>query len=198
MDNLKSATKSQFMIYWGVEPDDRETILAAKDTGYPVVVNEGTPCYADAFQSIYEHSTEPVFLIGNDDFYFLDGWDVKPMEMLEKFPDIKVLGLHDGNPKTTYSSIQLIKRDYIKEQSGVVDMPNRVFYPYGHCFVDNEMTETAQKRGVWDRCDAPCIQHQHPSFTWLGEYPEDDTHRKNNARFAKDSETYHSRKHLWQ
>ncbi len=39
-DNLKANTYNDYQLYWGVEPDDRESIIAAKDTGYPVFVNE--------------------------------------------------------------------------------------------------------------------------------------------------------------
>jgi len=93
--------------------------------------------------------------------------------------------------------MSFIRRKYIEEQSGVVDMPKRVLYPYNHNFVDNELTETAQHRGAWDKCDAPCILHQHPSFTWLGEVPIDETYINNNKKDAEDNELYHSRKHLW-
>lgn len=197
-DNLKAATSSQYKLYWGVEPDDRESILAGKDTGWPVIINEGKGCYADALQTIYEHTDEPVFLWANDDFYFLPDWDVAPLEKLEKNPGIGVLGLHDGNPKTRFYSISLVRRSYIEEQSGVIDMPNRVLYPYGHNYVDDELTHTAQKRGVWDFCDAPCIQHRHPSFTWLGEFETDETYQKNDKTFPEDTLTYTNRMELWQ
>lgn len=196
--NIEETTKNKFKLYWGVESFDRDSILAAKDTGYGVIINTGDPKYADALQSIYEATKEPIFFWGNDDFLFLDGWDVKPMEIMQEFQDIGVLGVHDGNPKTSYSTISFIRRKYIEEQSGVVDMPNRVLYPYHHNFVDNELTETAKHRDVWDRCDAPCIQHQHPSFTWLGHFPPDETYAKNDRMANADSETFYSRRHLWQ
>lgn len=197
VDNLQATTRSPFQLYWGVEPDDRESILAAKDTGYPVIINEGKPSYSDALQTIYEQTDEPIFLWANDDFHFLDGWDIVPLEMMEKHEDIGVLGLYDGNPKTSFTSISLIRRKYIEEQSGVVDMPNRVLYPYKHNYVDNELTETAQHRGVWDRCETPCIEHQHPSFKWLGDFPSDATYEKNLKTFGQDSETFNNRRHLW-
>jgi hypothetical protein len=195
--NIEEATKSEYKLYFGLEPYDTEGIKAAEATGHSVMVNKYEPSFSNTIQTIYEQTNEPIFLPANDDFLFLDGWDTAPLKMLEDFPDIMVLGVHDGNPNTSFSAIQIIRRQYIKEQSGVVDMPNRVYYPYNHNFVDTEMTETARARKVWDRCDAPCIEHQHPSFKWLGEFEPDETYQKNDASAGKDSETYHNRKHLW-
>ena len=170
-DNIKATTRSDYELYWGVEPFDTASIEAGKKTGHPVILNTDEPNYGNALQSIYEATEEPIFFPANDDFLFLDGWDTAPLAMFEKFPDIGVLGVHDGNPKTSFTSVYMVRRSYIQEHSGVIDMPNRVLYPYGHNFSDNELAGTAQKRGMWDRCTEPCIQHQHPSFTWLGEFP---------------------------
>jgi len=196
-DNIKTTTKGEWNLYWCVEENDRESILAAKDTGATVIFNTGKPCYSDALQSIYEATDEPIFFWGNDDFLFLDGWNVEPMKMMENSPWIGVLGVHDGNPNTRYSTISFIRRSYIEEQSGVVDMPNRVLYPYHHNYVDDELTGTAKARSAWAKCELPCIHHQHHSFKWLGEFEHDATYAKNDAKFNEDSETFHSRIHLW-
>lgn len=196
-DNLKEATKGDFNLYWCVEKHDPKSIKAAKATGAKVIVNTGKPCYADALQEIYEQTDEEIFFWGNDDFLFLKDWDVEPMRMIKENKGIGVLGVHDGNPNTRYSTISFIRRKYIEEQSGVVDMPNRVLYPYHHNYVDDELTNTAKKRDVWAYCSAPCIHHQHHSFKWLGEFPHDDTYAKNDKNFAEDTNTYYSRVHLW-
>jgi hypothetical protein len=196
-DNLKENTKSDYNLYWCVEEHDTESIDKALATGATIVINTRKPTYSDALQCIYEVTDEEIFLWGNDDFYFLPNWDEQPMEMM-KDENIGVLGLHDGNPKTRYWSISLVRRKYITEQSGVVDMPNRVLYPYHHNFVDDELTATAIKRGVWSHCEAPCILHQHHSFKWLGDFPHDETYAKNDKHVAIDAETYNNRIHLWQ
>ncbi len=196
-DNIRENTYNPYQLYWGVETSDEATIEAAEATGHPVIFNDRDPKYADALQAIYESTTEPFMFPANDDFLFLKDWDKLPIEMLKADSDIQVLGVHDGNPSTSFSAVQFIRRRYIKDRSGVVDIPDRVFYPYNHNFIDNEMTETAQSRGVWAACSAPCIEHQHPSFTWLGDFATDDTYKKNDKGLADDSETYHSRKHLW-
>lgn len=197
IDNIKQATKHPYKLYFGVEPEDRETILVLKDLKQNIIYNHDESTYSNALQAIYEATDEPIFLWANDDFHFLQDWDEEPLKMFDN-PDISVLGLHDGNPNTKYFSISLVRRKYIKEQSGVVDMPNRVLYPYEHNFVDDELTETAQSRGVWDKYPGPCIEHRHPSFTWLGEFPDDDTYRKNGKTITVDLETFNNRRRLWQ
>lgn len=196
-DNLKDNTFNEYKLYWCVEESDKESIKAAKDTGHAVIINTGSPTYSDALQCVYEQTDEEIFLWGNDDFYFLKDWDKIPLEMM-KNKSIGVLGLHDGNPNTRYWSISLIRRKYIEEKSGVVDMPNRVLYPYNHNYVDDELTATAISRGAWQKCMAPCIHHQHHSFKWLGDFPHDATYAKNDKKIAEDNETYHNRIHLWQ
>lgn len=195
--NLKDTTRNPFKIYWGIEPFDSESIEAARKTGYPIILNRGKPTYSDALQTIYEQTSEPIFLWANDDFLFLKDWDVEPLRIMKEKPEIGVLGVPDGNPSTQYSTISFIRRNYIEEESGVVDIPGRVLYPYSHNFVDNELTETAQNRGVWDKSTAPCIEHQHYSFTWLGNFPKDATYEKNDRHFAEDMVLYNSRRHLW-
>jgi glycosyltransferase involved in cell wall biosynthesis len=196
-DNLKETTSGEYELYWCVEPFDKDTIKAAKKTGAKVILNTDEPRYSNALQAGYEATDEPIFIGGNDDFLFLKDWDKEPMRLMKENKSICVLGVHDGNPNTRFSTISLVRRSYIEEQSGVIDMPNRVVYPYFHNYVDDELTNTAKKRGVWAYCATPCIHHQHHSFTWLGDFPHDKTYAKNDANFAKDTETYYSRVHLW-
>lgn len=188
-DNLKSATKGEFKLYWGVEPHDASSIQAAKETGHCVVVNSGKQGYADTVQSIYEASDEPIFFCANDDFYFTDGWNVAPLEYLKDHPEIMVLGVHDGNEKTDYWTVFFIRREYIEEMSGVVDMPNRVFFPYNHNYTDTEFSQTAMKRGVWAKLETPCIEHRR--------YAHDETYEKNGATFTTDGAVYGQRRHLF-
>lgn len=196
--NIEQATKTPFKLYWGVEPDDLESIEAAKATGHTVVVNKGNKGYSDTVQTMYEQADEPIFFCANDDFFFPDGWDVRPIENLSNNPETMVLGVHDGNPKTRYYTVMFIRRLYIEEQSGVVDMPNRVFYPYQHNYQDTEFSETAANRGVWDRLEGPCIHHLNPGLSHVfGDIQNDPTYDKNNATAGADARTYDNRRHLW-
>jgi len=187
--NIEQATKTPYKLYWGVEPEDTETIKAAKATGHEVVINKGKQGYSDTIQTIYEQADEPIFFHCNDDFYFPDGWDIKPIEYLEEHPEVMVLGAHDGYETTNYWTISFIRRKYIEEQSGVIDIPNRVFYPYNHNFQDTEFSKTAVARGVWDKLEVPCIEHRRTG--------DDETYQKNAATYEADSILFNKRERLF-
>ena len=194
-DNLRKATRSSYTLYFGLEPHDEAGIEAARKVeGAVVIINPYEMGYSNTVQAMYEQSNEPFAMHANDDFLFLDGWDEKPLAMFEA-PHVMMVGVKQREQDTDCSAICFWRTSYIKEQSGVVDMPNRVFYPYHHNYQDTESTLTAQKRGVWAKCDAPCIEHQHPGFTG-GE--KDETYKKNDATAAIDERTFQSRKHLWE
>jgi len=192
VDNIEATTATDFMLYFGCEPEDEAGIAAAKATGYPVIVNQYGMGYSNTIQTIYESTDEPFFIHINDDFEFKPDWDVQPLAMFEA-PHIMVVGVREQE-NTTFSAVCMGRRSYIEEMSGVIDMPNRVFYTYGHNYIDTEFTETAKHRGVWTYCDAPCIQHLHPGIVGGN---KDETYRKNDASAAADERTYLSRKHLW-
>lgn len=198
--NIEHNTHNPHKLYFGIELDDAESMKVLKHNKLNFYVNEYDPSFSNTIQTLYEHTDEPIFMMANDDFYFTYNWDEAPMKVLTEHGNIMVLGVHDGNPSNTkYSTISLVKRTYIEQQSGVIDMPRRVLYPYNHNFVDDEFTETAQARRVWDKLEAPCIIHQHHSFTWVSERNElDETYKKNDALAGLDTQTYFSRRPLWQ
>lgn len=189
--DIEKTTRSDFTLYFGCEADDTESIEAAKATGHEVVINKYDPkCgYSNTIQTIYEASDEEVFFHANDDFEFLASWDEAPMLFLAEHPEVMVLGAHDGMPTPSYSTISFIRREYIEELSGVVDMPKRVFYPYHHNYQDTEFTYTAQARGLWAKIETPCIKHHR-----IG---GDETYQKNDATYPEDANTFKSREHLW-
>lgn len=194
-DNIAEVTRSPYTLYFGLEPDDTEGIKAAMATGASVVINNGRQGYSDTIQTIYEQAAEPFIFHANDDFLFLPDWDVVPLAMFEG-DWVQVVGVKQTEQDSHMSAICFIRRKYIEERSGVIDMPNRVFYPYNHNYCDTEFTRTAQKRGVWASCDAPCILHQHPILTGIGE--KDETYRKNDATSPIDELTFKSRQQLWE
>ena len=194
VDNLKEATKNSYTLYFGVEPEDAASYEAAMATGAKVVINTGRMGYSDTIQTMYELSKEPFLWHGNDDFFYLPNWDEQPIAMFER-PEVMVVGCRQTPTDESFSAVSFIRRKYIEEQSGVIDMPNRLFYPYNHNYQDTEMTQTAQARNVWAKCDAPCIDHQHPGFNGGA---KDETYRKNDATVGLDERTFESRKRLWQ
>lgn len=193
-DNIRETTKNTYTLYFGIEPHDKESIEAAhKVKGAKVVINKYEMGYSNTIQSMYEASSEPLWFHANDDFEFLMNWDEHPIAMFET-PQVMVVGVPQNAADRTFSAICFGRRKYIEEQSGVVDMPNRVFYPYKHNYQDTEFTRTAQSRGVWFPSDVPCINHKHPGFTGA---EKDETYLKNDATIEEDRKTFESREHLW-
>lgn len=190
--NVRENTKNEYVLWFGVEKDDAQSLKAAEGLG-AVVVNKYEPGYSNTIQSIYEESFSPFIIHANDDFEFHKDWDVTPLAMFER-PEVMVVGLKQTEGDNHGSAISMFRRKYIEEQSGVIDMPNRVFYPYNHNFVDTEFTQTAQKRGVWVKCDLQVINHKHPGFTGA---EKDEVHKKNDETAPLDERTFDSRKHLW-
>lgn len=191
--NLADNTKSRYTLYFGVEGDDNKSFIAAEATGAEVVLNLYSPGYANTIQSIYEASREPFFIHANDDFEFHKNWDEVPLSMFDR-AELMVVGMKQTEGDTHGSAISMVRRRYIEDMSGVIDMPKRVFYPYNHNYVDTEFTETAQFRNVWAQCDPRVITHMHPGFTG-GE--KDATYLKNEATVNLDQTTYEARRHLW-
>lgn len=195
-DNIKATTKNSYTLYFGIEPSDEASIVAArKIRGAKVVINkyDSDHGYVNTIQSIYEQSGEPFFIHANDDFEFLLDWDKVPITMFET-PSVMVVGLRQHEDDHHGSAICMIRRKYIEEQSGVVDMPNQVFYPYYHHWCDTEFTEVAKSRGVWALHGNQVIKHHHPGFT-NGEL--DETYKKTSLHDVEDEKTYQDRRHLW-
>lgn len=192
--NIKEATKNSYVLYLGVEPEDLESqVAAAAVDNAMIIINFHEPGYSGTIQSMYETSTEPFWFHANDDFEFLPNWDEHPIAMFET-PQVQVVGVPQNEMDKSYSAICFGRRSYIESQSGVVDMKNRVFYPYHHNYQDTEFTRTAQKRGVWFSSSNPCINHLHPGFTGK---EKDETYKKNDATIEVDKKTFESREHLW-
>lgn len=194
-DNLKQATKNSYTLYFGLEPEDEAGIEAAnKVEGAVVIINKYYMGYSNTIQTMYEQTSEPIWFHANDDFFFLPNWDEKPMAMFET-DKVMVVGVPQNEADTDCSAVCFGRRSYIEKMSGVIDIPNRVFYPYHHNYQDTEFTRTARKRGVWYKSDAPCIDHQHPGFSGG---KKDETYKKNDATTGLDEKTFDSRKHLWE
>lgn len=192
--NVADNTKNPYMLWFGIESDDAASLAEVIKLDVNYRTNSYPPGYSGTIQTLYEISGAEFIIHANDDFEFHKDWDVVPLSMFQD-PALMVVGLKQTEGDVHGSAISLFRRKYIEEMSGVVDMPNRVFYPYNHNYVDTEFTETAQSRGVWSQCEPRVITHLHPGFTGL---PADETYNKNAATSELDRLTYLNRRHLWQ
>lgn len=192
--NIEENTKHDFVLWFGLEADDEAGQRAAQATGHKWLINKYEPSYPNTIQTLYEADDSEFVIHANDDFIFKKDWDAVPVAMFER-KDLMVVGLKQTESDYSGSAIHLLRRKYIEEQSAVIDMPNRFLYPYNHNYVDTELTETAQFRGVWAMCDQWVIDHRHPILHGINE--KDETYKKNDATAPIDQKTYESRKHLW-
>lgn len=193
-DNAHRATESLHDVVFVVEPGDTASYEAAEATGERVLVNLYDPSYSNSLQTAYEQTDHPFFIGANDDFDFQPGWDVEALKVMRSAPNIRVVGLHDGNPACDFSTISLIDRRYIVEQSGVADMPNRVNYPYKHNYVDTEFFYTAVSRKVFRPAPNAVVRHMHPDW---GLSNMDATYAKSQSSKSEDGHTFNERAHLW-
>lgn len=191
VQNIHDNTESPHTIYFVTEPDDAESIAEVTRLGQNLIISKYPGTHTGAANTAYEETTEPFFIIANDDFIFTKGWDTNALKAMDGF---SVVGLSDGH-STAYTQITLVRRSYIQEQSGVVDDPNTLYHRgYHHNYVDTEFSETAKKRGVFTICPESVVDHRHYSYNLS---KMDETYKKTISRVSHDSALYESRKHLW-
>lgn len=191
MENIHTNTSTKHTIYFVVEPDDQESIDTVTKLNQKLLLNKYPGSHTGAANTAYEETTEPFFIIANDDFNFTTGWDTEAFKAMEGF---SVVGLNDGFSQG-YTQITLVRRSYIQEQSGVVDDPNTLYHRgYHHNYVDTEFSETAKKRGVFTICPESIVEHLHYSY---GKSKMDETYQKTTSRVNQDSALYASRRHLF-
>lgn len=197
VDNLyENTTSDLFDLYFIVEKGDQATIDAIKPLRAKMIINEGQPCYADAINTAYHKTREPYFFTGADDLGFYPEWLEQALSKMDD--NIAVVGTNDlgGIPigEQRDSTHYLVKREYIKKQSGVVDMKDTVLYPYKHNWTDKEFIETARLRNAYVYCPDSKTEHNH--WAW-GKAQMDATYKRGNESSAEDERTFKNRQHLW-
>lgn len=193
VDNVSAVTTTPHRVVFVVESDDSASSEAASATGATVLYNEGDPGYPGSIQTAFDNDDSEFFVTANDDFDFQAGWDTEALAKMVE--GVCVVGLNDGSGNGVLSTIAFVRRSYIVEQSGVVDMPGRVFGPYGHNFADTEFYATAVGRGVFASAPESVVVHMHPDF---GRGQWDGTYHRSRTMFGRDARTFSSRRHLWE
>jgi len=188
--NARENTYSPMNLYFVVEPTDSLSIDKLEELGEKYIISEAPGSHTGAANTAYHKTTEPFFIMANDDFNFHKDWDIPAMAAME---GNSVVGLNDGSGGCV--AITLVRRKYIEEQSGCVDIPNTLYFPgYNHNYVDTEFREVAIKRGVWTTAPDSIVEHMHWAF---GKAKMDETYDKSNKTSPLDAATFSSRQHLW-
>ena len=202
VENLRAATTAPYRLYFIAETKDTDTLAAIGQVDATLIINPGTPTYASCINSAYAQTDEPYFFTGADDLNFQPGWLTAAINGMSD-PKIGVVGtmdpLHDTCDHSTHS---LVRRRYIKEQSGCMDCPDMVLYPYWHGWTDHEFLGVAKARRAYYYCDQSLVEHLHPGWDWLGRVNRDDdkfdaTYAKGNRNHRHDTQQFLQRSDQW-
>ncbi len=189
-----SAPRRLYALTFIVEPFDKASLKECKRLRADVIVNPYEATYSNAIQAAFEQRPTEFFLNGNDDFDFRPGW---AEAVLAHFidPSVMVVGVDDGFPFRGVATIHVVRRTYIEEVGGVIDMPpGRVYFPYEHNYIDPEFWATAERRGVTDWALEAQVRHVHGPSLGLS---YDATYEKGQESALRDGALYASRQHLW-
>jgi len=201
LENLDATTHSPNIAYFLVERDDDATARAVEAVGARWITNEGAPTYASCINSGYRNTTEPFLFLGADDIVFVDGWLEAGLAAMND-PEIGVVGTADPYwPLPDHSSHSLVRRRYIEEQSGCMDVADVVLFPYFHGFTDHELVGVAKARGAYVYCEGSRVEHHHPGWDDMGRVRGgadlDATYRKGNRNHHADMLTFAKRSAQW-
>lgn len=189
-------------IYFVVEQDDADTIAAVTRTGAGMIINRGAPTYASCINQAYLDTQEPFFVLGSDDIEFLPRWLDEAMACMDD-PAVGMVGVRDPlHPLVDHSTHSLVRRRYIEERSGCMDLPNTVLYPYKHGWTDWEMASVAKVRGAYRYCATSLVKHLHPGWETGGMVRTDHelydaTYAKGNRTVGEDFDIFSGRARAW-
>lgn len=148
---------------------------------------------------------EPWLLQAGDDLAFHPGWDTEALA-LDTGPHVGVIGTNDlGNPlvkQGRHSTHSLIRRAYVEEH-GTIDEPGKALHEgYWHCWVDNELIETAKRRRAYYAARRSHVEHLHPIWPVRGHSRErkgtdDATYQRGQLRYREDHALYMARRGMW-
>ena len=200
VDSVVLASKHVDRVVFVVSPGDDEQRAACVATGCPVFIapfEPGPGDYAKKINLGVAQTPEPWVFTGADDLMFYDGWDVHALDAASD--GVRVVATNDlWNPavlRGKHGTHSLVARSYIEDPGAVVGQPGHVYFEgYDHQCCDNELTETAQRRGVWAYSKASRVEHLHPM---AHKAPMDATYEKGLAHGRDDIRLFQSRRRLW-
>jgi hypothetical protein len=187
-------------------PDDVAQQRAAARTVARVVVVPFDLAGGDYARKINHGVTvtkSPWLLQAGDDLRFHPGWDTAALAK-DTGPHVGVIGTNDlGNPlvrQGRHSTHSLIRRTYI-EELGTIDEPGKALHEgYWHCWVDNELVETAKHRRAYYAAGRSVVEHLHhiwPDGQGGRKGTDDATYRRGQKQYGLDARLFKRRRPLW-
>lgn len=138
---------------------------------------------------------EPWVFGASDDLMFHPGWFDEALQVAEEH-GASVIGTNDlGNPQVMAGNTAthcLLRRSYLDGPGLTLDTPPGGFVTedYVHNWIDNEITELAQRRGVWAMAFDSHVEHLHPLW---GKAPYDAVYTESYQHAADDAATFQRR-----
>lgn len=178
-------------------PGDTAEQQAIVDVGLtPAVVgwDAGPADWARKINLGYSMTRDDWIFTGADDLCFCPGWADRALECAAE-TGAQVIGTNDlGNPrvmKGAHATHNLVSRRYADEHGTIDGRGQVVSEAYDHNFVDDELVETARRRGTWAFCVDSEVPHLHPHW---GHGEIDSTYRKGLAGFDRDRRLFMKRR----
>jgi glycosyltransferase involved in cell wall biosynthesis len=201
VESLLAASRTEVeLIFLVTEGDDAQLTACLATDAMTVVVPfplEGGD-YARKINHGILCTDAPWLFQAGDDLRFHDGWDETLLAFSQARPTGRVLGTNDmGNPlvkRGMHSTHSLIQRSYVEEY-GTIDEPGKALHEgYWHCWVDNELIETAKSRSAYWSCRRSVVEHLH--HIWR-KGTDDSTYRRGQRRYHEDHALFRERRALW-
>jgi glycosyltransferase involved in cell wall biosynthesis len=203
LDSIDRATTIPHRVVFIASDDDVHEIDALYKTGrgdiLMLLLDGPEPGdYARKINTGYRETSEPWLFQASDDLLFHPGWDTAALAVAKR-TDKGVIGTNDlGNPLTMrgrHATHSLIARWYADEH-GTIDRKGEILHEgYHHCWVDNELVQTAWHRHQFAFARDSHVEHLHPIWH-KGE--DDDTYRRGQEHYRDDQLYFNrNRRPLW-
>lgn len=192
LDSIHEATPTARVLFL-VSPEDYEVHDAIGDHerltipwrpgDYQRKINEG-----------YRHTAEPLLFTGACDIRFHPGWFEACLARLSG--QIGVVGTNDlcnSRTRLRHSTHSLVTRDYADR--GTIDEPRTIYHEgYPHELCDDELVETAKRRGAYAHARDAHVEHLHPMN---GGAPMDELYAQQAERILAGRALFRERRRLW-
>ena len=155
-----------------------------------VKVSDDRPAFAQKVNDAYRRTEAEWLLLVGDDVEWRYGW-LGALEATQRETGASVVGTNDGGmqARAEMSPHPLIQRAYVDQRGASWDGPGVVAHEgYRHNYVDREILQVAQERGVYAFCREALVRHLHHG---QGVAPVDSTYEVGTMHLQTD-------KALWQ
>lgn len=199
MANLRETTPPVYRVCFVVDTADSETRQAIEEMApandYFAVFRDGT--YPVKTNAGLVATSEPLVLPTADDVVFHEGWYEAALKHFEAGADVVgTLDLTPATAKGKHATMPIVRRSYIADPGAVWGEPGKVFHEgYHHSWVETELWQLANHRGVAVFESGSVIEHRHPSW---GSREADETDAKGNQQgWAEDKALFQKRRTEW-